>query len=42
MKEIIRQHGGFFVEAIVLVSLCSFLFINITDNNGNKGVFAIH
>ena len=41
MKEIIRQYGGFFVEAIVLVSLCFFLFINITDNNGNKGVFAI-
>lgn len=41
MREIIKQYGGFLLEAIVLVLLCSFLFINMKDNNGNKGVFAI-
>lgn len=41
MKEIIKQYGGFILEAIVFALLCFFLFTNITDNNGNKGVFAI-
>lgn len=41
MEQIIKIYGKFLLEGIVLVALLTILFVEITDEAGNKGVWAI-
>ena len=41
MEEIIKIYGKFLLEAAVVVLLVVFLFANVTDGEGNTGVFQI-
>lgn len=41
MKLVIEQYGKFILEAIVIIALMSIIFSSLTDNEGNKGIFAV-
>lgn len=41
MEEIIKIYGKFLLEAAVVVLLIVFLSANVTDGNGNTGIFRI-
>ncbi len=41
MQEIIRNYGHFMLEATVVILLFLFLLVNVTDEQGNRGVFEI-
>lgn len=41
MEKIINEYGKFLLDAMVVALLIAFLFGNVTDDEGNRGVFHI-
>lgn len=41
MKQILEEYGTFLLEGMVLVSILGLLFGRITDEAGNKGMYAM-
>jgi hypothetical protein len=41
MREIIHQYGEALLDAVVFIAMITLLFINITDDHGNKGIVDI-
>lgn len=41
MEQVIKNYGGFLLDALVLVVLMALLLTQVTDAEGNKGVFCI-
>lgn len=41
MKEIMKQHGGFLIAAMVTLGVLTIIFSTITDANGNRGIVKI-
>lgn len=41
MEQIIKNYGGFLLDAMVLAVLMTLLFTQVTDAEGNRGIFRI-
>jgi len=41
MKLVIEHYGKFLLEGLVVVALMALIFTGLTDENGNKGIFAV-
>lgn len=41
MREVVEHYGRFILDGMVVIALIAIIFINLTDSEGNKGIFAI-
>lgn len=41
MKEIMKEHGGMMLTAMVVISVLTIIFSAVTDSDGNRGIVKI-